>query len=240
MRSIHALRAQDRTGGTVWRAAALLTLTLLLFGGASASQAAVEDQPSDGCFVTPSIGCVWGEHKLDLSLTTRLRAEYWRARTSSNGYLLRGADPCRPQVLVRQPALRLRRVPGRAALQPLTQQQRRRRALPGVRRGETTPTARRIRQLWLDVKPIEGLGIRIGRQDIKLGTEVMYPEAQLEVRQDQARLPAPGGNRGLDPCRAEQRRHPSRLRHGGTPPLRLRRPADHGCLRHQGCLQTAE
>ena len=84
MRPNHAFRTQDRTGGTVWQAAASLALTLLLLGGVSAPEAAAEDPPSDGCHVTPSIDCVWGEHKVDLFLTTRLRAEYWRARTSKS------------------------------------------------------------------------------------------------------------------------------------------------------------
>ncbi len=35
----------------------------------------------------------------------------------------------------------------------------------------------RIRQLWLDYELTDQLTIRAGRQDIKLGTEVMYPEA---------------------------------------------------------------
>ena len=55
----------------------------------------------------------------------------------------------------------------------------------------TTPTVRHLRQLWLDVKPIEGLGIRIGRQDINLGTEVMYPEGNwkyVKIKRGSQRL----------------------------------------------------
>ena len=83
MRSNHALRAQDRTGGAVWRAVGPPDPDASCVpGGASAAQAAARGAPqSDGCFFTPSLGCEWGEHRLDLSLTTRLRAELWRAQS---------------------------------------------------------------------------------------------------------------------------------------------------------------
>ena len=176
MRSVHALRAQDRTGVIVWRAAALLILTILLFGGASASQAAVEDRLSDGCFVTPSIGCVWGEHKLDLSLTTRLRAELWRARSEYTDTFY----AARTRVGLKYSYGNLLSVFGEfqdARLYNLTPK------MSGAGElylafadGRNHTDSQTVRQLWLDVKPIEGLGIRIGRQDIELGTEVMYPE----------------------------------------------------------------
>jgi hypothetical protein len=37
-------------------------------------------------------------------------------------------------------------------------------------------SSQRIRQLWLELQPVENAKLRLGRQDIKLGTEVMYPE----------------------------------------------------------------
>jgi hypothetical protein len=35
----------------------------------------------------------------------------------------------------------------------------------------------RMRQLWIELKALDGLALRLGRQDLKLGTEVVYPEA---------------------------------------------------------------
>jgi hypothetical protein len=49
----------------------------------------------------------------------------------------------------------------------------------------------RIRQLWVQFKPISDLSVRAGRQDIKLGTEVMYPEANwkyLKIKRVSQRL----------------------------------------------------
>jgi hypothetical protein len=35
----------------------------------------------------------------------------------------------------------------------------------------------KFRQFWIEVRPVEALSLKVGAQDIKLGTEVMYPEA---------------------------------------------------------------
>ena len=177
MRSNHALSAQGRTGGAACRAVVFLTLILLALGGVGAARAAAEDQQSDGCFFTPSLGCEWGEHRVDLSLSTRLRAEYWRARTSKSDIFY----AARTRVGLKYSYGSLLTLFGEfqdARLYSLSPNSS---GIAGVywtfSRGESDTDSQRIRQLWLDVRPIEGLGIRIGRQDIKLGTEVMYPEA---------------------------------------------------------------
>jgi hypothetical protein len=57
--------------------------------------------------------------------------------------------------------------------------------------GSSKTSSQRIRQLWLQLEPIENLKLRAGRQDIKLGTEVMYPEANwkyLKVARGSQRL----------------------------------------------------
>ena len=138
--------------------------------------AAPQEVPADGCRVTPSIGCQWGEHKVDLFLNTRLRAEYWRARTSKSDIFY----AARTRVGLEYSYGNLLTVFGEfqdARLYSLSPNSS---GIAGVyrtfSRGESDVDSQRIRQLYLDVKPIEGLGIRIGRQDIKLGTEVMYPE----------------------------------------------------------------
>ena len=49
----------------------------------------------------------------------------------------------------------------------------------------------RIRQLWIELRPVEDLRLRAGRQDIELGTEVMYPEPNwkyLKVARGSQRL----------------------------------------------------
>ena len=141
------------------------------------AQAAPEEPPADGCRVTPSIGCEWGEHSVDLFLSTRLRAEYWRARTSKSDIFY----AARTRVGLKYSYGNLLTLFGEfqdARLYSLSPNSS---GIAGVyrrfSRGKSDVDSQRIRQLYLDVKPIEGLGIRIGRQDINLGTEVMYPEA---------------------------------------------------------------
>jgi hypothetical protein len=51
--------------------------------------------------------------------------------------------------------------------------------------------SQRIRQLWAELRPVEGLALRVGRQDLKLGTEVMYPEGNwkyLKIGRNSQRL----------------------------------------------------
>lgn len=57
--------------------------------------------------------------------------------------------------------------------------------------GSSHAHADRIRQLWVELEPASGLKLRLGRQDLKLGTEVMYPEPNwryLKVARGSQRL----------------------------------------------------
>jgi hypothetical protein len=162
-----------------------------LLAGAGAVRAAEEEQQSDGCRVTPSIGCVFGEHKVDFSLTTRLRTEFWRARASHTDTFY----AARTRVGLKYSYGSLLTLFGEfqdARIYSLSPNSS---GVAGVYRafsnGRSHTDSQRVRQLWLDVKPIEGLGIRIGRQDIKLGTEVMYPEANwkyVKIKRGSQRL----------------------------------------------------
>ena len=166
----------ERRRGVGFRTLTLVAATLLLLAGAAAGQAAA-DPPSEGCRVTPSISCVFGEHKLDLFLTTRLRTEFWRARTDSTDtfYAARsrvGLQYSYGSLLTLFGEFQDARI---YSLSPHTSG-----AGANYRAfsdDESHADSQAVRQLWLEVKPVQGLGIRIGRQDIKLGTEVMYPEA---------------------------------------------------------------
>jgi hypothetical protein len=176
LRPHHASRTQDRRRGAGFRAAALLALGLLLLAGAGAAQAEAQQQ-ADGCRITPSIGCVFGEHKLDFFLTTRLRTEFWRALAPSTETLYAARTRVGLEYSFGD-LLSLFAEFQDARVYNLTSQSSGAGAL--YRRfadGRNWADNQSVRQLWLDVKPVEGLGIRIGRQDINLGTEVMYPEA---------------------------------------------------------------
>ena len=176
-RSKNGSGIDDRRGGAGWRAAALVATALLLFGGTGVEEAAAQDQESDGCRVAPSIGCVFGEHEVDLSLTTRLRAELWRARSENTDTFY----AARTRVGLKYSYGSLLSFFGEfqdARIYNLSSKMSGAGALYRTfANGRNHTDSQRIRQLWLEVRPIEGLGIRIGRQDVKLGTEVLYPEA---------------------------------------------------------------
>jgi hypothetical protein len=150
---------------------------LLPLSATGETQAAPEEPPADGCRVTPSIGCEWGEHKVDLFLSTRLRAEYWRARTSKSDIFY----AARTRVGLEYSYGSLLTLFGEFQDTRLWSLSPNSSGIAGVyrdfSRNSSDVDSQRIRQLYLDVRPVEGLGIRIGRQDINLGTEVIYPEA---------------------------------------------------------------
>jgi hypothetical protein len=118
-----------------------------------------------------------GKHRLALNLSTRFRAEAWDAHATNTDWFtaLRTRLGVRYDLVERLTAFgelqdaRIHRLDddssGAGALY--------RTAAGG--RGHTHGD--RIRQLWLEMRPRAGLALRAGRQDIKLGTEVMYPEA---------------------------------------------------------------
>ncbi len=191
MRSNHVWRARDRSGGSGRGAAALLAVTFLLFWGAGPIRADAEQQQSDGCHVTPSIGCSFGDHKVDLSLTTRLRIEFWDAHADDTDtfYAARsrvGLKYSYGSLLTLFGEFQDARI---YSLSPTSS------GAGGLYRdfadGRSRTHSDRLRQLWLEVKPIEGLGVRIGRQDIKLGTQAMYPEPNwkyLKIKRGSQRL----------------------------------------------------
>jgi hypothetical protein len=132
-----------------------------------------------------------GEHSLKLSLESRFRQEWWDARASDTESFS---------------ALRTRvsaKYVWKDVVEAFIQAQDARihgmeSELSGAgglyyrfadMRSKTHGT--RIRQLWVQVEPVEDLKFRVGRQDIKLGTEVMYAEPNwkyLKVARGSQRL----------------------------------------------------
>ncbi len=170
---------------------AFLAPALILLWGVGEVQAGAKEQKSDGCHVMPSIGCVFGDHKVDLSVTTRLRTEFWDARASDTDtfYAARtrvGLEYSYASLLTLFGEFQDARI---YSLSPSSS------GAGGLYRtfadGRSRTHSDRLRQLWLEVIPIEGLGIRIGRQDVKLGTQAMYPEPNwkyLKIKRGSQRL----------------------------------------------------
>jgi hypothetical protein len=117
-----------------------------------------------------------GDHRVEASLSTRARVEAWDAQGSQTDFFtaLRSRVGLRYSFRERLSAFaefQDARVNGLddgasgvAALY---------RASAG---GQSHAHGDRIRQLWLEARPRSGVALRLGRQDIKLGTEVRYAE----------------------------------------------------------------
>jgi hypothetical protein len=168
------------------------TFSLILPFIAGSAAALPPDEPACEVHVTPSIGISCGDHKLDLSLTTRFRTEIWDgfAGDTDTFYGIRtrvGARySFRDAVILFgefQDARMYRMdsdTSGAGALY---------RRFGGSGDQSKTKTAN-MRQVYAEVRPITGLAIRGGRQDIKLGTQVVNEGAwkYLQVQRASQRL----------------------------------------------------
>jgi hypothetical protein len=136
-------------------------------------------EPADGLRATPDLGWKRGDHRVDLSLATRFRLEYWddRARHGDVFYALRTRLGLRYRLRDRLELfaeVQDARIYGLGAEASGAGALYRRFAdQPG---GLDHTNSQKLRQLYVQIAPIEGLALRVGRFDVKLGTEVGYPE----------------------------------------------------------------
>jgi hypothetical protein len=180
----------------MWRSSVSAT-TALAFGLAlvlpPVAGRAQASAPERACevHVTPSIGITCGDHKLDISATSRFRMEFWNAFTNNtdtfHGLRTRvGATYSFQDAVILFGEFQDTRIYG---LGHKTS------GAGGLYRGnggsDGDAKSDKMRQYWVEIRPIEGLSIRGGRQDIKLGTQALYPEANwkyLKVKRASQRL----------------------------------------------------
>jgi hypothetical protein len=169
-----------------------LALALVLPFVAGHAQALPPD-PKCEVHVTPSIGLSCGDHKFDISLTHRFRTEFWDAwmGTTDTFYGLRtrvGAKYSYQDAVILFGEFQDVRTYGLGSETS---------GAGGLYRawgGGSTPGRTKgahMRQVWAEVRPIAGLAIRGGRQDIKLGTQALYPEGNwkyVKVKRASQRL----------------------------------------------------
>ena len=148
----------------------------------------------EGLRVKPSLGWSSGDHRLDLNLVSRFRTEFWDAHASEwdTFYALRtrvSAKYSFRNVVSLFAEFQDSRIYDLSA--PSAS------GAGGLYRDWGNPgTPSRVhgddlRQVWLELRPTEGLGVRIGRQDIKLGTQAMYKEGNwkyLKIKRASQRL----------------------------------------------------
>ena len=128
-----------------------------------------------------SAGLAWqsddGDHHITLDLETRFRVEVWDARATDADSFTALRSRARLGYAWRD-RVRARVEFQDARINGLGSDSSGAAELYRAAAGEDSQThGVRIRQLWLEYKPSSKLSLRAGRQDIKLGTEVMYPEA---------------------------------------------------------------
>jgi hypothetical protein len=169
----------------------LLALAVSLAAGGV--YAADSDLP-EGFRTTPNIGYKSGDHSLDLSLVSRGRWEIWdaHARKTDDFYALRtrvGLKYSFGDLLTGYGEFQDARIwslgTNASGAGSLYQTH-------STRNGSGSRTnGQDLRQLWLEIRPMEDLAIKGGRHDIKGGTEVMYPEANwkyLKIKRASQRL----------------------------------------------------
>jgi hypothetical protein len=142
------------------------------------AQAIAPDEPLCTFHMTPKVGMACGKHELDLTFTSRMRTEFWDAFAGSNdtffGWRNRLAarynyDEAVILFAEFQDARIWELGPDTSGVGVLYQR--------FTNRGDTSKaSSSKMRQYWAEIRPIEGLYLRGGRHDIKLGTQAMYKE----------------------------------------------------------------
>jgi hypothetical protein len=138
---------------------------------------ALPPEPECEVHVKPSIGFTCGDHKFEVSATSRFRTEFWNAFTHDTDtfYGIRtrvAATYSFRDIVTLFGEFQDARIYGLDAGTSGAG------ALYRVNGGmDGDAKSDKMRQYWAEIRPVGGLSLRGGRQDIKLGTEVLYPEA---------------------------------------------------------------
>jgi hypothetical protein len=170
---IRATRARAEIRGLLWAAAAVTSCAL---AGLARAEAPAAPPPPDGFYAMPSLYWKSGEHRVDLGLNVRAREEMWDAfndhTTWYTGTRTRISLKYSYQEIFalygQFQDVRLNGLDQRSSGAELTY-------FNSSDQSEDVGDDS-IRQLYLQLSPVPGAVLRAGRQDIKLGQEVLYPE----------------------------------------------------------------
>jgi hypothetical protein len=159
----------------------LVVLALALGMASGTAQAAQED----GLHAVPSVYWQSGDHRIDLGADFRYRTEWWDARAGTPDAF----HGLRTRVRAKYAFRNLVTVFGEfqdARIYGLSDDSSGAGAL--YRRFSSGADAdhtagQDLRQAWIEVRPVEGLALRGGRTDIKLGTQTLAKEANWKYLQ---------------------------------------------------------
>jgi hypothetical protein len=165
-------------------ALSILVLTFLCVPAAASAaeskleeSAAADTSAAQGLRLSPAISWSRGQQRIDLSASLRFRSEGWDAHNDDTDFF----HAFRTRLGVRYTWSKLGSVFAElqdARIHSLDGGTSGAAALYRTHgAGQANVHATRLRQLWLELEPLQGLALRLGRQDIKLGTQALYPEA---------------------------------------------------------------
>jgi hypothetical protein len=156
-----------------------LTFVALLWIGpeaALAQGAPPQAPPPDGLHATPSLFWQEGDHRVDLGLSTRVRSEAWDAYVDETDWYTGMRTRVRLQYSWRNQILAVAELQdvrlhgmnddGTGALA----------SYRNANDGRNQVAGDDLRLLYLETRPTEKSFLRGGRQELKLGQEVQYPE----------------------------------------------------------------
>ena len=148
-------------------------LALVLGFGAGAAQAADDE----GLHATPSVYWKSGDHRLDLGADFRYRAEFWNGHKEWSTF-----SGLRTRVRAKYAFKDMLTVFGEFQDVRVYGLSNKSSGAGAVYRrfssgGEADHTAGQdLRQAWVELRPLDGLAIRAGRTDLKLGTQTLAKE----------------------------------------------------------------
>jgi hypothetical protein len=162
-------------------AAALLLLTLAPqagYGQAPAAPAAPPPPPApaDGLHATPSLFWKSGDHRFDLGFSHRTRGEAWRAFTNDTEWFTGLRTRVRAQYSFRQLFFAAAEFQNVGLLWMNEDATGAMALYRNASASADNAVGNDLRGVYLEGRPTPTSFLRVGRQDIKLGQEVLYPE----------------------------------------------------------------
>jgi hypothetical protein len=153
----------------------LLLLLVSLAAGAARAEAPVASPPGDGLHATPSLFWKSGDHRLDLGASVRARGEAWRGFVNDTEWFTGVRTRVRAQYSFRSmffAAAEFQDVRLLGMNEDLT-------GVGAVYRsanGSDNAGGDDLRSVYIEGRPNATSFLRVGRQDIRLGQEVLYTE----------------------------------------------------------------
>jgi hypothetical protein len=188
-------RSEYSCAGRPGRFLAFAMALVLCVGFATGeAQAIAPEEPACKFYASPNLGMACGKHELDLTLTSRIRTEFWDAFAGSNDTFVGWRNRLGMRYNYDEAVVlfaefqdaRIWKMGPDTSGAGAVYQRFSNRDDDISKAGDSS-----FRQYYAEIRPIEGLYLRGGRHDIKLGTQAMYKEGNwkyLKVKRASQRM----------------------------------------------------